>query len=184
MPTWIDLGPCGCCNQYPYYYSPYYPYSGGLPSIGTCCQTAALKNITITAADDPIRRWLTDQGYTFPASFTLPLDFSSVELCGGNIGSFNISAYCSGNIVCVNMSTSGSSGGSSGPDGYLLAGDCTTKLYNQCIKSCDTCASPFPPEGTGTVSFSNYVCDNSGNFIAVDIVIHTSIGDIHATISR
>lgn len=173
--NWIDLGPCGCCGSPPYPYYPYYPYAPyGTQQSGTCCDPSLLKFITITAADDPISRYFTEQGYSLPHTFSLPLDFSSVELCGGDIGSFQITAKCVGNQICLTL-------GSSGPGGYLLAADCTTKLYDQCITSCDTCSTP--PGSTGTVEYSNYVCDN-GSFVSVDFVFHTSIGDLHGTISQ
>lgn len=185
MANWTTLGPCDCCGPaypYPYYpyspyspYSPYgYPYSGG-GDHGTCCNGGDLTpfQMTITAADDPIIRYFTEQGYPIPSTFALPINFSSVELCGGDVGAFQITGHCVGNELCLSM-------GSSGPGGYLLAADCVTKLYDQCITSCGTCS--VPPGSTGTVTYSNYVCDN-GKFISVDFVFHTSIGNLYGTVS-
>ncbi len=142
-------------------------------SFSTCCNN--LNFFTITGADDPIGRWFTEQGYTFPFSVVNPYSADLLEFCGGVIGSINMSASCLNGKLCISFGTSGSAG-------YMLFSDCVTKGDNQCINNCGDCSPPFSPGGTGSISVDNPVCVN-GVFVSQNFVIHTSNGNIYGTIT-
>jgi len=142
-------------------------------SFSTCCNN--LNYFTITGADDPIGRWFTEQGYTFPFTVANPYSALGLEFCGGVIGSIAMSASCFKGGLCIDFGTSGSAG-------YMLFSDCTTVGDDQCINNCTPCAPPFAPGGTGTVTFDNPVCVN-GVFVSQNFIIHTSNGNIYGTLT-
>lgn len=142
-------------------------------SLSSCCNH--LNYLTITGADDPIRRWWTEQGLTFPFTVANPYAADLLEFCGGVIGSIGLSATCVDGRLCLSFNTSGSAG-------YMLFSDCVTVGDNQCVSNCYPCSPPFSPSGTGSVELDSPVCV-AGNFISQHFIIHTSNGDIYGTVT-
>lgn len=136
-----------------------------------CCDN--LNYLTITGADDPIRRWWTEQGLTFPFTVANPYAADLLEFCGGVVGSISLAATCVGGRLCLQFSTSGSAG-------YMLFSDCVTVGDNQCVSNCYPCSPPFSPSGTGSVEVDSPVC-SGGSFVSQHFIIHTSNGDIFGT---